>query len=77
MSRRSFVQTAAGVVSVAAVGSLSACTGSAGSLALVGPGSPDVAEAERARRVSGRRVVSARLTPRPVTVELGGRTVDT
>lgn len=77
MSRRSFVQTAAGVVSVAAVGSLSACTGGAESLALVGPGSPDVAAAERARLVSDRRVVSARLTPRPVTVELGGQSVDT
>lgn len=53
MSRRSFVQAAAGLASVAAVGSLSACTGSSRTLALVGPGSPAVAAAERARRVSG------------------------
>ena len=77
MSRRTFVQTAAGLAGVAAVGSLSACTGSARTRPLVGPGSPAVAAAERARRVPGRRVVSARLTPRPVMVDLGGRTVDT
>ena len=77
MSRRTFFQAAAGLAGVAAVGSLSACTGSARTLALVGPGSPAVAAAERARRVPGRRVVSARLTPRPVTVDLGGRTVET
>jgi FtsP/CotA-like multicopper oxidase with cupredoxin domain len=77
MSRRSFVHAAAGLAGVAAVGGLSACTGSPRTLALVGPGSPAVAAAERARRVPGRRVVSARLTPRPVTVDLGGRTVDT
>lgn len=74
MSRRTLFRAAAGV---AAVGSLSACTGNARTLALVGPGSPAVAAAERARRVPGRRVVSARLTPRPVTVDLGGRTLDT
>ena len=77
MSRRTLVQTAAGLASVAAVGSLSACTGSARTLALVGPASPAVSAAERARRVAGRRIVSARLTPRPVTADLGGRTVDT
>ena len=77
MSRRTLFQTAAGVVGVAALGSLSACTGSARTLTLVGPGSPAVAAAERARRIPGRRDVSARLTPRPVTVDLGGRTVDT
>lgn len=74
MSRRTLFQAAAGV---AAMGSLSACTGSARTLALVGPGSPALAAAERARRVPGRRVVSARLTPRPVTVDLGSRTLDT
>lgn len=74
MSRRTFVQ---GAVGVAAVGGLSACTGSARTFAQVGPGSPAVVAAERARRVTGRRVVSTRLTPRPVTVDLGGRTVDT
>lgn len=77
MSRRTLFQAAAGLASVAAVGSLSACTGSARTFTLVGPGSPAVAAAERARRISGRRVVSAKLTPRPATVDLGGRTVDT
>ena len=77
MSRRTLCQAAAGLAGVAAVGSLSACTGSARTATLVGPGSPAVAAAERARRVSGRRVVSARLTPRPVTVDLGGRIVVT
>ena len=77
MSRRALFQAAAGVAGVAAVGSLSACTGSARTFTLVGPGSSAVAAAERARRVPGRRVVSARLAPRPVTVDLGGRTLDT
>ncbi len=77
VSRRTLVQAAAGLAGVAAVGSLSACSDRARTLTLVRPGSPAVAAAELSRRVPGRRVVSARLTPRPVTVDLGARTVDT
>ena len=75
ISRRTFVQATAGLGGVAAVGSLYACTRAP--LALVEPDSPAVMAAERARRVPGRRVVSARLIPRPVSVDLGGRVVET
>lgn len=82
LSRRTLVRGTAGLAGVAATGGLSACTGSAGGSGSagrlhIGPGSPAVAAAERARRVAGRRVVSARLTPRAASIDLGGRTVET
>ena len=43
----------------------------------VSPTADSVAAAEASRKVAGSEVVSARLSPRPVTVDLGGRTVDT
>lgn len=78
LSRRTFVRGAAGLAGLTAAGGLAACsrTTSTGA-APVGPGSAAVAAAERARQVPGRRTVTARLTARPVTVDLGGRVVDT
>ena len=61
---------------VAAAGGLAACSRGS-SAALVGPRSGAVIAAERARRVPDRRTVTAHLTPRPATVDLGGRGVDT
>ena len=73
MSRRTLVRGAAGLAGLTAV---AACSRT-GSPALVGPRSSAVAAAEQARRVPGRRTVTARLTPGPATVDLGGRVVDT
>ena len=78
LSRRGLIWGTAGAAAVLATGGLAACsrTGTDGS-ALVGPGSPLVEAAERARRVPGRSVVTARLVPQPVTLDLGTRTVET
>ncbi len=43
----------------------------------MGPGADAVAAAEAARRRGGARLVTARITPRRVTVDLGGPTVNT
>ena len=77
LSRRTLLHGTFGLVGVAAVGSVAACSTNPRTLALIGPDSPAVAAAERARRVAGRRIVTAGLTARPVTVDLGGRSVDT
>ncbi|SDO51231.1 Multicopper oxidase with three cupredoxin domains (includes cell division protein FtsP and spore coat protein CotA) [Nocardioides szechwanensis] len=77
LSRRTVLHGTVGLVGVAAVGSVAACSTDPRTLALIGPDSPAVAAAERARRVAGRRVVTAGLTARPVTVDLGGQSVDT
>ena len=57
-----------------AVGGLVGCS-PAGQL--VAPGSDTVRRVEDARRVDGRRIVSAGLTPQSTTLDLGGRTVPT
>jgi multicopper oxidase len=75
ITRRAVLRGAAGIVGVAALGGLASCSRSTGSV--LGPGSDAVATAEAARRVKGGRLVRARLTPRPVTLDLGGRTVRT
>jgi FtsP/CotA-like multicopper oxidase with cupredoxin domain len=77
MTRRTFVRGIAGLAGVVAVGGLAACSNTGAGPTPVGPRSAAVAEAERARRVAGRSTVTARLTPRPVTLDLGGRTVRT
>jgi FtsP/CotA-like multicopper oxidase with cupredoxin domain len=77
MTRRTFVRGIAGLAGAAALGGLAACTSNGSGQTPVGPRSAAVAEAERARRVAGRSTVTARLTPRPVTLDLGGRTVET
>ncbi|GAA1157485.1 multicopper oxidase family protein [Nocardioides aquiterrae] len=80
LSRRGLIRGTAGLATVLAAGGVAACSiGSGGSAdpSLVGPRSPLVGAAERARRVPGRSVVTARLTPQPITVDLGARTVET
>ena len=58
---------------VISLGGLAACSADAP----VRPGAKAVARAEAARRSAGQSVVTARLTPRRVTVDLGGTHVDT
>jgi FtsP/CotA-like multicopper oxidase with cupredoxin domain len=71
LSRRRFLALGAGVTATAALG---AC----GSTATpVGPRSPLVGEAARARRAAGARVVERTLTAAPATVDLGGVQVQT
>ncbi|MEO7941917.1 MAG: multicopper oxidase domain-containing protein, partial [Marmoricola sp.] len=74
ITRRHLLQGAAALTGTLALGGLAACgrTGTG-----VAPTADAVAAAEAARRVPGRRLVTARLTPRPVTVNLGGRVVQT
>jgi FtsP/CotA-like multicopper oxidase with cupredoxin domain len=74
ISRRHLLQGAAGVAGALTLGGLAACSRT-GTTVL--PTAAAVAAAEGARHVPGRRVVSARLTPRPVTVNLGGRVLQT
>jgi FtsP/CotA-like multicopper oxidase with cupredoxin domain len=73
LSRRSLIRAAAGLSGAVAVGGLAACSTDAP----VRSGARAVAAAESARRRRGQKVVTARLTPRPMTVDLGGRVVDT
>lgn len=75
LSRRNLLRGTAGLTGALAVGGLAAC--SRNSSAAVAPTSDAVTAAEAARKVRGGRVVTARLTPRPATIDLGGRTVDT
>ncbi|WP_454852339.1 multicopper oxidase family protein [Promicromonospora soli] len=77
MTRRTFIRGIGGLAGAVAIGGLAACSNTGAGTTSVGPRSAAVAEAERARRVAGRSTVTARLTPRPVTVDLGGRTVET
>ena len=74
ITRRSLLRGTAGLTSVLTLGGLAACSRSGSAVA---PTADAVAAAEAARRVAGRDVVTARLTPRPVTLNLGGRTVQT
>ena len=70
LSRRNVLLGAFGLAGLAAV---SAC----GSTTSVSATADSVSQAEALRRRSGQRVVTARLTPRPATVDLGGPVVDT
>lgn len=74
ITRRHLLQGAAALTGTLTLGGLASCsrTGTA-----VAPTSDAVAAAEAVRRVPGRSVVTARLTPRPVTLNLGGRVVQT
>jgi multicopper oxidase len=76
ISRRAVLRGAAALAGVAVLGGLASCRTSTGSV-VVGPGAAAVAAAETARRKAGGRLVSARLTPRPVTLDLGGEMVNT
>ncbi len=72
LTRRRLLGGAAGIAGVLALG---ACGRSGG--AAVAPTSEAVRRAEAARQAAGARLVTARLAPRPVTLDLGGPTVDT
>ena len=74
-TRRTVLRGAAGLAGAAAVGGLASCSRSSGPA--IGPSSDAVAASERARRQSGARLVTARLSPRPTTIDLGGRQVAT
>ena len=75
ITRRAVLRAAAGLTGVVSLGGLASCSRPTGSV--IGPGSDAVATAEAARRARGGRLVTARLTPRPVTLDLGGRRVRT
>lgn len=70
LTRRHLLRGAAGLTGAL---TLSACSRAA----TVSPTAKAVAAAEAARKTPGRRVVTARLSPRPVIVDLGGREVRT
>lgn len=75
ITRRNLLRGAAGITGLLSLGAATAgctVTGSA-----VPPTADAVAAAEAARRVAGRNLVTGRLTPAPVTVNLGGREVQT
>jgi FtsP/CotA-like multicopper oxidase with cupredoxin domain len=74
ITRRSLLRGALGLTGVLTLGGVAACSRSG---TAVDPASDAVARAEAARRTSGRNVVTARLTPRAVGVDLGGRHVQT
>jgi FtsP/CotA-like multicopper oxidase with cupredoxin domain len=76
ITRRGFIRGSAGLAAAVAVGGAAACSRTAGDT-LVAPGSAAVDAAERARRVAGRSTVTARLASRPVTIDIGARTVQT
>jgi multicopper oxidase len=76
MTRRAFFRGSAGVAAAVATGAVAGCSDTAGGT-LVTPGSAAVRATEQARRVAGRATVTARLTPRPVTLDIGARTVQT
>ena len=73
LTRRCLIRGAAGLAGVLSLGGLAACSTDGA----VSPAAKVVAEAEAARRRNGASVVRARLTPRPVTLNLGGRVVTT
>ncbi|HEX2893057.1 MAG TPA: multicopper oxidase family protein, partial [Marmoricola sp.] len=76
LSRRALLRGAAGLTGAAGLGLLAGCN-DAGAASAVSPAGRAVRDAEAARRTAGQKVVTARLDPRPVTVDLGGTTVDT
>ncbi len=78
VTRRRLLTGIAGTIGLAGIAGTSAWAGGLfSSAALVNPASALVARAEDARRRAGARAVTATLTPRPVTLDLGGTTVQT
>jgi FtsP/CotA-like multicopper oxidase with cupredoxin domain len=75
ITRRAVLRGAAGLAGVAALGGLASCSRTTSTT--VGPLADAVAAAEAARRKPGGRLVTARLTAQPVTLDLGGRSVST
>jgi multicopper oxidase len=76
LTRRRLLTGAAGAVGLVTLGACSRNDGAPGG-STVSPTSAAVRQAERARRTEGSRLVSAQLTARPVTIDLGGPKVDT
>jgi FtsP/CotA-like multicopper oxidase with cupredoxin domain len=72
LTRRSLLRGAAGLTGLLTLGGLAACNRTG-----VSPTGDAVVAAEAARKVAGRKTVTARLTPQPVTVDLGARVVTT
>ncbi|HET9517807.1 MAG TPA: multicopper oxidase family protein, partial [Actinoplanes sp.] len=79
VTRRRLLSGIAGTVGLAGIAGTSAWAGGlfSSDATLVTPASALVAQAETARRRAGARTVTATLTPRPVTLDLGGTTVQT
>ncbi|WP_041547034.1 MULTISPECIES: multicopper oxidase family protein [unclassified Nocardioides] len=75
ITRRALLRGTAALGGATALAGLASCSRSGGTA--VGPTAPAVTAAEDARRRAGGQLVTARLTPRPVTLDLGGRAVDT
>lgn len=73
LTRRGLVRGAAGLTGVLTLGGLAACSQEVP----VTPAVRAVADAEKARRRPGAVTVAAKLTPAPVTLNLGGRVVTT
>lgn len=74
ITRRNLLRGTVGLTGVVTLGGLSACRGTG---SVVPPTADAVAAAESARLVAGRSIVSARLTPAPTIVNLGGPVVQT
>ena len=76
-SRRALLHGAAGLTGVVGVGAFAVCSDQQGSCSAVSPSDTAVRNTEEPGAGAGQRIVSARLDPRPVILDLGGRTVDT
>ena len=74
ITRRSLIIGATGAVGALSVGGLAGCGQNSST---VGPSSTAVLRAEKARRGAGQRIVTARLTAQPITLNLGGQAVQT
>lgn len=77
LSRRQLLAGIAGAAGIAGTAGVVAFARDPGAPRLVAPDAEAVARAELARRRPGAATVAATLTPRPVTVDLGGLTVAT
>ena len=76
ITRRTLIRGAVGLSGAATVTGLAGC-GTDGTARAVGPASRAVRDTEAARRRAGQSLVSARLQPRPASIDLGGQVVDT
>jgi multicopper oxidase len=74
LTRRNLLRGGVVFTGVLATGGLAACGSGSGA---VSPTSSAVTTAEAARKIRGRQSIAALLNPRPATIDLGGRTVDT
>ena len=79
VSRRTALRGVSGLGGVLALGGLAACSGDAAPGSVQSPNSLEsaIARVEASRRRPGSALVSARLRPQPVTLDLGGQFVDT